>query len=469
MILIREKILTIKSYLILILFFLSCDQNHKNNDSLAQNEFSIKPHEQNIIQGNEGTILIIPAGALVYEDGSKIQEAVRIKLEEAYTLSDILAKNLDTRAGNQLLVTAGMINLDAQTVSGKKVVIANGKEINLQVARNSLDSNEYKFFTRGETGWENPQNPNPYLTYWPIEKHSKIYISLDTSLLKSWEALRFSRSKDAFKDFSFQDSLSLSTFLKDNYNIPDFITDELLDQSFISSKEYEDRFLALPILGERMIAVHLSYVKNLDKPLWVADSLAIVLLKEDLSNFEEEEKTGADYKFHLNCYNKLLKFKAERKTSFAKERLTQENREKLQAAYEKIAMDKLIQSFRIRTFGWHNIDFFYRKTELIPTVLVVDCNKAVQSVALVLADVKSVIQGTANSNNQFCFGFTGECETRLPHTKAYVIALGQEKGQLLFAQKEILIGQDKEVELDLQPSSKKEIKAVLDQIEKGYE
>ena len=52
---------------------------------------------------------------------------------------------------------------------------------------------------------------------------------------------------------------------------------------------------------------------------------------------------------------------------------------------------------------------------------------------------------------------------------AYLIALGEKDGELLFTKKEIQLGQDTQVSLDLQPSSQEELTKVLDGIEQGYQ
>ena len=79
----------------------SCQQVKNEQD----NQFIIQSNVQNIIQGDQGSILIIPQNALVYEDGPEITEDVTIKLTEAYKLKDILDNGLDTRTADKFLVT----------------------------------------------------------------------------------------------------------------------------------------------------------------------------------------------------------------------------------------------------------------------------------------------------------------------------------------------------------------------------
>jgi len=450
----------------------SCTQNNSVENQESNNEFSIEPNKRNIIQGEKGSILIIPAGVFVYEDGSEVKETVTIKLEEAYALSDILDKNLDTRAADKLLVTGGMVNIEASTASGKKVGIAKNKGITLQVTENVLDTNNFKFFNQGEVGWENPAPSSPFLTYWPVTKHKSTYIYQDLNDTTSWNSIHFLRSKDEKKGFRLGDSLSLVAFLKHRL-IPNFVTAELIDMSFLASKEYEDRFFAIPPVGEVTTWVHLTYVENLDKPLWVVDSLVLEGLKEDISRFDKVEgvnnyhKNGY-YKFIHDCYNKLKKFKAQRKTTFSEERFTDEALESLELAYKKLDVNQFIQSYRIRRQGWHNIDYYYKGSALLNTDLSVQCSTEPQKVYIVFKDVKTALKARKRGDGVYCFGRGADCTQKLPHIAAYLVAIGEKEGQLLFAKKEIQVGEKETETLELNPSSKNEIDEALDAIEQAY-
>ena len=57
----------------------------------------------------------------------------------------------------------------------------------------------------------------------------------------------------------------------------------------------------------------------------------------------------------------------------------------------------------------------------------------------------------------------------MPKVSAYLIALGEQDGQLLFAQKEIQIGENEVEELELKPSTEAEVSVALQGIEAGYE
>ena len=73
-----------------------------------------------------------------------------------------------------------------------------------------------------------------------------------------------------------------------------------------------------------------------------------------------------------------------------------------------------------------------------------------------------------NTDNSFCFSRNNECGIQLPFVPAYLIALGKKDGQLLFAKKEIQIGENEVEELELKPSTEAEVSAALEAIEAGY-
>jgi len=451
----------------LVLIVSGCNRIDKKED----NQFLIQTDIRNIIQSVNGTIIIIPSGTLVYEDGATIEEPVNVTLREAFTLSGILENNLETRSSGKLLVTGGMIDIDVSVISGRKVIISDRKEMTLQVAENVLDTNSYKLFNQNGKNWENPKNVDSFLTYLPIKNHQTIYAySNGPDSMALMENVLYSKSLNAIKGNKLLDSFSIEVFLRNKYNIPDFFNDEIIDKSFLSSKEYEDRFLQIAVWDELSIDVHRTYIKNIDKPLWGADSVVLEMLNGYRLDLEKRGNTSDFYYESLvKTIDKVLKFKNQYKTTFSEERLTKEELGLLKKAYKKIAVNQVIQSYSIRKLGWHNIDYFYNQSELITTELSIKCNADAKRVVIIFKDIKSVVQAKKNKKAQYCFGFGGECEVKLPHLKAYIIAMAEKDGQLLFAKKEIQIGQNEVEELELKPSSQKEISKVLEDIEKGYE
>ncbi len=92
-------------------------------------EFLVDLERDTVLTGAAGTRILIKAGIF---EGANAAEA-RILLKECYTYADMLAENLTTLSGNQMLETAGMIHLDA-TAGGKPLKVKPGAEIAIAFA-----------------------------------------------------------------------------------------------------------------------------------------------------------------------------------------------------------------------------------------------------------------------------------------------------------------------------------------------
>jgi hypothetical protein len=88
--------------------------------------FDIDPKIENVIKGEQGTVICIPSNAFQFSNGKKPKGNVKISLKECYKLSDMIANQLSTTSTNEILQTAGMIKIKA-TSNGKELQIANGK------------------------------------------------------------------------------------------------------------------------------------------------------------------------------------------------------------------------------------------------------------------------------------------------------------------------------------------------------
>ena len=112
--------------------------------------------------------------------------------------------------------------------------------------------------------------------------------------------------------------------------------------------------------------------------------------------------------------------------------------------------------------GWLNIDKLIRGNLKLQKLRISVVNADVHtSVALLLKSEKVVLWGGLNNGHY-------EFKYKLPRSAAIVIVLNTKGASLKFAQKEILIGRDTDITLDLKPSTKEEIQAALEKIEAGY-
>jgi len=443
-----------------IIYITSCTSKKESNIPIT-----IFPNQNNIVQGKEGTILIIPKDCFVDENGIPVKENINLKLIEAFSLSSIIENDLETSAGEQLLVTGGMIYLEATIESGEKVQMDKNKHIRLIVQnKRVVDTNTYQFYEQQNGFWGNPKPSSPYLTHIPFEE-------LKLKIAKT-EANRLSA-----------DILLYDYFKKDIANT-NLIA--LIDKTYFSSKEFEERCTALfnPNIsifygeggienspGSDMLS---KYIENIDRPLWFSDSIVLNKLKKIQKNGKHTRlmsgKPRTDEEQFLSEELNMLvyffqQFKNQRKTVLDPiVNLTKEELKKLQVYYNQIKDDrKVISSFDVQSLGWHNIDCLYEKYSLESTKLTVIGNVNLEKVALILRDDKAISQGKRKEIKSFVFS------RKLPQVSAYLIGIGMVDGTLHFCQKEIKIGQNEVEELELNPSSQEEISMVLEEIEKGYE
>jgi hypothetical protein len=175
-----KSLLQISLSLLLILSCNSGKQNQKLTETIKMypNDpfkstmvksqfFDINANQDNVIEGQKGTIIIIPKGCFQDENGDIVEKDVKIELAEALTMNNILLSNLNTTSDGKPLETDGMIYFNA-TSNGKPLAINKENPIHIEIptSRKKPDMMVYKG-TRDEKGnmnWSEPQAINNYLT-----------------------------------------------------------------------------------------------------------------------------------------------------------------------------------------------------------------------------------------------------------------------------------------------------------------
>lgn len=113
--------------------------------------FTVNPTKSNTLKGKQGTIIIIPPNAIC---NSQDYHSVKIHLEEYYDLGDMLMAKLTTTSDENMLETAGMLNLIA-THDGEQLALCSKATILFPKKINSTDTSGFQGFT-GD--WNNPHN-----------------------------------------------------------------------------------------------------------------------------------------------------------------------------------------------------------------------------------------------------------------------------------------------------------------------
>ena len=92
--------------------------------------FTINPREDNRLEGEQGTVINIPAFTLQLQNGSTPSE-MTVELKEVYGGGQLVQANLHTASGGKMLRSGGTIHIDAST-NGKPAQVANGKHLDLE-------------------------------------------------------------------------------------------------------------------------------------------------------------------------------------------------------------------------------------------------------------------------------------------------------------------------------------------------
>ncbi|MEY2925263.1 MAG: hypothetical protein RLZZ337_1813, partial [Bacteroidota bacterium] len=120
-----------------------------DNWKKEEQTYTINPAQSNILKGKEGTIIILPPNAIC---GAEDYFSVQIHLEEYYNRGDMLLARLTTSSNNQMLETAGMVNLTA-THKGEPLTLCKKATVLFPKKQNSNDTIGFQGF---EGNWENP-------------------------------------------------------------------------------------------------------------------------------------------------------------------------------------------------------------------------------------------------------------------------------------------------------------------------
>jgi len=101
-------------------------ERYKTTIDQATQSFEIIPTQDTIIYGEQGTVVKIKGGGLVFPGNIEIKSPVKIELTEYYKMSDMLLKGLATTSRHDLLETAGMMFLSATVAGDNREVLLNG-------------------------------------------------------------------------------------------------------------------------------------------------------------------------------------------------------------------------------------------------------------------------------------------------------------------------------------------------------
>ncbi|KPM32956.1 Cytochrome c, mono-and diheme variants family [Croceitalea dokdonensis DOKDO 023] len=308
--------------------------------------FQISGEKDNIIEGKEGTLLILPNGSLITAKGNKANGDITIELAEGLTLNTMILSNLTTTSRGKLLETGGMIYLNA-TSDGEQLQINPEKPIYIEIPTNRVEPDMMVYQgirdSMGNMDWVKPKPlsnslipvdifsldflPNGFreevekgLPFGTFEKPTDeivdslyyfqdVYMQNLVSQLNAINRLTNESSKDIFlnanqvnsfndEERNTKDLDTISSSPKTEYGINPLkikaIKSDGFQNTLIATREFQRRLKVMfKICRPDVLDI---YIDNLDENMWELDRLVAEVLvdnryQDDFLSFQKEKKT----------------------------------------------------------------------------------------------------------------------------------------------------------------------------------
>ncbi|MCB0595030.1 MAG: OmpA family protein [Phaeodactylibacter sp.] len=101
--------------------------------------YAINGAQDTKLIGADGTCLYISAGSFAGPDGQPVNGSIELRLREAYAMGDMLMAGLTTTAGQELLISGGMIYVEA-AANGQPLQLRSGAGITLAMPAGELEA-----------------------------------------------------------------------------------------------------------------------------------------------------------------------------------------------------------------------------------------------------------------------------------------------------------------------------------------
>lgn len=433
--------------------------------------FTISGEKDTLLVGLTGTTLTILKNTFINHEG-QVARTVTINLVEINSIPDIIYSNLQTTSGNNILQTDGMLFVDAKE-NNESLNIANGKSIYVELM-SGYKAPKMKIFNgdfdiNGRMDWTAPRHLERSL------------IPIPLNLLD-------------FRNGGFECIMTEKQIR--------YLTDSKFENTFIATREFEDRTHVLNLascpqdgdLSERLIDI---YTSNLDKPLFVSDSLAVEYMAQKyrtkidtLKMFEPNEvgwmtKIYQTFKlFAKDHLNKVIDFgKLGISETTTIEELTSKGhslndaeryialfRQRLQILKtrntEKQTSSLASYSFSINRLGWVNVDRFLDDKNTDVSTFLVETNSkdtlSFTSVSLIIPSFKIAVMSIHNEKNVYSFTKKKDGYRKLPVGQdAILVAFSYKDNRPYFGQQKIKIPKDGLIQLSLNVTNELTVKSEI--------
>jgi hypothetical protein len=372
--------------------------------------FTINPAKGKTIEGNQGTLIIVPANAFIDGGNQLVTKPVTFQLVEATKLQDIVLYNLGTMSDGKRLETGGMLYMDF-TCMGKKVTVSPKRPLYIEVPTKEVKKGMQAFkgeVKEGKVNWKDPKPLKKYLVnvdfklldFLPTGFANEVEMILPykghkTATSQFVDSLYYSLARTQKMETNFVSYKARVRSTEDKARVLDSIratasTTKMKEQeqqvtcgidpltiktikttpfakTFIATNEFENRVKDLHTADNGNELVEL-YIKNLQKNLCYMDSMVASKLptgsekdrfnayaKQGLTNIKDAEI----YQDQLSAYYSMKKKQfIEAKEKIRKE-LNDKNKEVLARSLPPVnAATSNVYAFEWASPGWVNIDAY---------------------------------------------------------------------------------------------------------------
>jgi hypothetical protein len=420
--------------------------------------FKINPAKDTIIVGAKGTALFISANSLVDNNGQPIKGETTIELKEYLDFSDYVLGNLQTVSDDKLLVTQGMIYLQAENSNYTAVSIDPDAPVRIEIPTDQKPNPAAKIFkgarnAQGDINWTAPTKTDKKLIPVPIR------------------SLNPTQPTECPMDLGFTNNDSIWNSEHNGYK---YIFGDISDyeNTLVATREFKNRFYHSfgCCCWKEVVQV---YTKNLDKNMWEIDLLMVDWYKEELKRRMAYHDSTRQHTKHLpswqhlrdidkNFYEHVIEFFTER----SKEKLTIVDNKRLLDTATIGNFNKAFYAYEALEFGWVNVDYFYEDPNAEPIQLFVQSGQVRPTVLnLAFPSLNIVLSATDMGDGKYRFTKNEDGYNKLPKGEtALILAITFQDDKAYFTKQEITIGQSvtEQIELAETPLDKleKEIKEI---------
>ena len=478
-------------------------------------EFTINTNQPNKVVAKKGTEIFIPENCFVDEFGKSVLGKVEVTVTEVFELEDFITSGLATMSDGQLLISNGMMNIDAMS-DGKRIGIKAGKEISISMPTQK-DNTDFQMFVGDGQNWtiDSDEIGKDYLIPLPLELlypyGDRIFYYLESpgyldSLLKSngisikdkknentiiateefyhrtnvlfWMADRMSilKNKNLYLgqgDFSdWYIDFDIVKMYFDNPNESIEILDELAKQIYVQF--YDDNEKELNVYFKK----YNEFYKTLSSSWGERPELNKERFMSILDEFPKGDKGKVkiidNYDVDLNSENAANELKQKGIASkeiddilsyhFKRKKIIEKLEKRIKVRAEGHAFQEFTSTiFTAKKLGWINCDRFYNDPNAKESNIMVSNsssnNLETIEFSLVLPNLNARIIGMKNNIGKYSFTGNRKPYTKLPvGEKAIVIGTSIQDGSIFFASKEIEIQEELSLTVDLKPVTKEELK-----------